>query len=422
VRSKLVSAITVTLLGMVFVNGCSGNEASLVDPTNSASSSRVPSSTVATTTTLPPVLTTLPAEQEDSTGLWFVEETTDPMTDEIEVLAALKATDVYGDYMWQLPHFMITCTYSADAAGYITHFLDVQDPVYAVSGGLESLIFARFDDSEQESFFAAVEDRSILFITAGSSRATLKYEINAWEDIDVVFAAGQEEWLSLLNGVERLRIKIWDRSGDDSGSIFEFNPTGIDAVLPRFQRCLSPEFFDSSTTTSSLPNTTLAPTTSAAPTTTTDPEPTVPQTTSQPGLSHLHLLTGQYPWGFGGEQTRELQEALGLDADGVYGPQTRAAHLAELERRALPTSGVPAPPTEATVPTTTVAPSPGSTSTEPPTTTTVPAAPEPTVDFNYGLVSEILGNSCAEDGDLTDCPEWVMEWINEVFIPMSTAS
>jgi Tol biopolymer transport system component len=62
---------------------------------------------------------------------------------------------------------------------------------------------------------------------------------------------------------------------------------------------------------------------------------------------------------------------LGLESDGIYGPGTRSAHLAELEQRGLATSGVPVPPTTTTVALT--------------TTTTVPAYAPILVEANWGV-------------------------------------
>ena len=109
--------------------------------------------------------------------------------------------------------------------------------------------------------------------------------------------------------------------------------------------------------------TTVAPTpTTAAPATTTsmavagdegsaEVEAEVPTVSVPVGLNEDAILTATYQWG-PSDPAVILQELLGVTADGWYGNGTRTAHLAELEARALDTSGVPSPPT-----TTTAAPS-----------------------------------------------------------------
>ena len=56
------------------------------------------------------------------------------------------------------------------------------------------------------------------------------------------------------------------------------------------------------------------------------------------------LLTGTYLWLQESDDTASLQEFLGVEADGWYGSGTRAAHIAALEARELPISGVPEVP------------------------------------------------------------------------------
>ena len=136
------------------------------------------------------------------------------------------------------------------------------------------------------------------------------------------------------------------------------------------------------------------------------------------------MLTASYSWGRSSEAV-ELQQVLGVEADGWYGPATRAAHLAENEARGLPVDAVvTAPPTTTTTApatTTTVATTTTTvattTTTEPATTTTVATAtavptttvpPPSTTAGMFGnlgaqLMAQLLGQPCIADGDLSDC-------------------
>ena len=102
------------------------------------------------------------------------------------------------------------------------------------------------------------------------------------------------------------------------------------------------------TTTTPAPATTAAPTavtTTAAPGDAADDAVTTP--TVPVGLDENTILTATYQWG-PSDPAINLQELLGIQADGWYGNGTRGAHLAELEARDLDTSGVPSPPTTTT--------------------------------------------------------------------------
>ena len=98
-----------------------------------------------------------------------------------------------------------------------------------------------------------------------------------------------------------------------------------------------------------------------------------------------------------------LQEVLGVDADGWYGPGTRASHISENEKRGLSLGGIPP------VPTTTTTTQPPSDSTE--TVTTVPVVTLPPIavvpafgGMGAELVAQLLGQPCIADGNLSDCP------------------
>ena len=54
----------------------------------------------------------------------------------------------------------------------------------------------------------------------------------------------------------------------------------------------------------------------------------------------VNILLGSYPWGPSAE-VEELQSLLGLVVDGMYGEETRSAHLSELEIRKLAVDNVP---------------------------------------------------------------------------------
>ena len=114
------------------------------------------------------------------------------------------------------------------------------------------------------------------------------------------------------------------------------------------------------------------------------------------------MLTASYSWGRSSEAV-ELQQVLGVEADGWYGPATRAAHLAENEARGLPVDAVATAPTTTTTtaPATTVP----STTTAVPTTTVPPPSTTAGMFGNLGaqLMAQLLGQPCIADGDLSDC-------------------
>ncbi len=164
--------------------------------------------------------------------------------------------------------------------------------------------------------------------------------------------------------------------------------------------------------------TTVPVATTVAPTATVPaPATTVPPTTTTVApVDEVAVLTASYSWGRSSEAV-ELQQVLGVEADGWYGPATRAAHLAENEARGLPVDAV------ATAPTTTTTTAPTATTTVATTTTTAPATTVPSTTTavptttvpppsttagmfgNLGaqLMAQLLGQPCIADGDLSDC-------------------
>lgn len=145
--------------------------------------------------------------------------------------------------------------------------------------------------------------------------------------------------------------------------------------------------------------TTVAPTATVPAPVTTVP----PTTTTVAPVDEVAVLTASYSWGRSSEAV-ELQQVLGVEADGWYGPATRAAHLAENEARGLPVDAVVTAPTTTTTTepatTTTVA-----TATAVPTTTVPPPSTTAGMFGNLGaqLMAQLLGQPCIADGDLSDC-------------------
>ncbi len=90
-------------------------------------------------------------------------------------------------------------------------------------------------------------------------------------------------------------------------------------------------------------------------------------------LDEETVLTATYEWG-PSDPTVVLQQVLAVVADGWYGNNTRAAHVAALQDLALPTDGVPSAPDT----TTTEAPAEGETTTTVAGETTTTAAGETT--------------------------------------------
>ena len=83
-------------------------------------------------------------------------------------------------------------------------------------------------------------------------------------------------------------------------------------------------------------------TTTEAPATTTTSMTTTSTTTTTTTIAPA--LTGEFSWGERSDDVRTLQVLLGVEADGVYGPATRAAHQTALEHLGLPTDDLPARP------------------------------------------------------------------------------
>ena len=165
--------------------------------------------------------------------------------------------------------------------------------------------------------------------------------------------------------------------------------------------------------------TTVAPTATVPAPVTTVP----PTTTTVAPVDEVAVLTASYSWGRSSEAV-ELQQVLGVEADGWYGPATRAAHLAENDARGLPVDAVATAPTTTTTTaptttttvatTTTTAPAttvPSTTTAVPSTTTAVPTTTVPPPSTTAGmfgnlgaqLMAQLLGQPCIADGDLSDC-------------------
>jgi hypothetical protein len=72
-----------------------------------------------------------------------------------------------------------------------------------------------------------------------------------------------------------------------------------------------------------------------------------PPSTSIPDTSYEVTLTEAYTWMENSDEVVELQELLSLNADGIYGPITRNAHVMALDLISLPNSGVPEAPASA---------------------------------------------------------------------------
>ena len=136
--------------------------------------------------------------------------------------------------------------------------------------------------------------------------------------------------------------------------------------------------------TTAVPVTTVPPATTAAPTSTIRVATTVPTTTAAPTtttktpaeIADIAIFTATYKWAYS-EQTKSLQDRLGIPADGWYGHGTRTAHLAALNGRGLSTAGVPTPPTTTTqTPATTAAPTTTTASTTTPQINLYQAPPD----------------------------------------------
>ena len=97
---------------------------------------------------------------------------------------------------------------------------------------------------------------------------------------------------------------------------------------------------DLQTTTTTVASTTTA---VPAPDTTAAPEETPTTDASDGDLDtvDLEVLTRDYAWMESSAAVMALQEQLGIDADGVYGSQTRRAHHDAMVAADLPTDGLP---------------------------------------------------------------------------------
>ncbi len=70
-----------------------------------------------------------------------------------------------------------------------------------------------------------------------------------------------------------------------------------------------------------------------------------PVVTPTPSDPNYVILTREYQWLVPSSEVMELQELLGIDADGLYGPGTREVHILALEQNGFSLSGVPDEPT-----------------------------------------------------------------------------
>lgn len=101
----------------------------------------------------------------------------------------------------------------------------------------------------------------------------------------------------------------------------------------------------STSTTSTSTSTTSTSTTSTSTTSTSLPPTTTARDSQDDTLAKILItLNARYAWGERSERVRSLQTVLGVDTDGLYGKQTRVAHLGALTFYGQPTSNVPAVP------------------------------------------------------------------------------
>ena len=227
----------------------------------------------------------------------------------------------------------------------------------------------------------------------------------------VVFAARVAE--------PSVRPVLYPVSASPATSTSAMTGTAVEAVSPA--EAAQTSSVDTASTTSTTPPvvTTVAPTTAVP-----APATAVPPTTTLVPVDEVAVLTASYAWGLSTDAV-VLQRVLGVEADGWYGPATRAAHIAENEARGLPVDAVATAPTTTTTvaPTTTTTVAPATTTVPPtttgPPTTTVPptttaAAPTTTVtppsttagmfgNLGAQLMAQLLGQPCIADGDLSDC-------------------
>lgn len=186
----------------------------------------------------------------------------------------------------------------------------------------------------------------------------------------------------------------------------EADKTELQAEIERLEETvndLTSELAQVTTTTRPSPATTSARQESTA----------APTTTIDDGSG---VLLDDYTWAEVSERVRNLQEFIGATTDGVYGPATRRAHVAELTARGLSTNAVPQPPVPAPGDSDSSEASPPATAapdTSPsPTTTSPTAAPSTTVRQPVGTLEFASCSDCGQSLSSGSCANWVAYPVN----------
>jgi peptidoglycan hydrolase-like protein with peptidoglycan-binding domain len=106
----------------------------------------------------------------------------------------------------------------------------------------------------------------------------------------------------------------------------------------------SVSFGDATTPTTSTTSSTSTTSTTSTTTTTIDPAQAQRDSEAEALEELLMVIQAPYTWGEKSDSVKNLQMALHVTVDGVYGPKTRAAHINALTFFKLPTTNVPAQP------------------------------------------------------------------------------